>query len=105
MYRLFAQVLILSLFTLNVGWAADACQFTGPGKVESALLQSDNISPEFPEAGIDCDDWCYAWVGPVALTRNDVVNITVSTSIISFASRTLSYSSLAIPPPYHPPIA
>jgi hypothetical protein len=104
MFKLFAKVLVVSLIMLNIGWSVDACVFTSPEQVNTALLQNDTTSPDSLGAGLDCDDWCYAWVSHVALTRNDVEMISVSTAI-SVNSYTLSYSSLSIPPPHHPPIA
>lgn len=104
MTRFIAQLLIVSLLTLNIAWAVDECAIADPGQVNGVLLPVDDQSPDSLNAGPDCDDWCHAWVSPVALTRNSVPDIFIPT-IISGGTYLLSYSSLPIPPPYHPPIA
>lgn len=104
MVRLIAHLLIVSLLTLNIAWAADECAFNDPGQVRGVLLQVDAPSLDFLKVGLDCDDWCQAWVSPVALNRSVVTHLYIPATI-SGGSYTFSYSSLSIPPPSHPPIA
>lgn len=104
MIRFVAQLLIVSLLTLNIAWAMDACAFSDPGQVGGVLLQTDDPSPDSPNAGLDCDDWCHAWVSHVALTRSSIPAIHIP-AIITGGFYLFSYSSLPIPPPFQPPIA
>ena len=68
MSRFIAQLLIVSLPTLNIAWAVDACVLTDPGASGGTYVQVDGEPPVDPaNAGIDCDDWCHAWANPVAL--------------------------------------
>lgn len=105
MARFITQLLIISLLTLNIAWAVDECAFTDPGQGDGALVQTDDQSPDSPNAGLDCDDWCHAWVSHIALTRSSIPDVHLP-AIITGGSYTLSsYSSLPIPPPFQPPIA
>lgn len=107
MIRFIAHLLILSLLTLNIAWAVDACAFTDPADSVhvTASLQADTQTPVDPaRPGLACDDWCHAWVGHVAVVDQshfapDVMS--VFPAIVS-ACR---YSSRLISPPFHPPIA
>ncbi len=65
---------------------------------ERHFFPVDDQSPDTPNAGLDCDDWCHAWVSPVALTRNIVPDVFIPTIISGGGTYTLSYSSLPIPP-------
>jgi hypothetical protein len=104
MIRFIAQLLIVSLFTLNFAWAVDECSFTNPEQVNDVLLQAGDTSPDSSNAGLDCDDWCPGWISYITLKRNDAPGVYMHTSL-SGSSYTFSYSSLSIPPPFHPPIA
>jgi hypothetical protein len=104
MSRFIAQLLIVSLITLNIAWAVDECTFSESGREIGALLHIDEQSPDAPNAGLDCDDWCHARVSPAAMMGSCVQNVAI-TATISGGSYTFSYSSLSIPPPYRPPIA
>lgn len=104
MVRFITQLLIISLLTLNIAWAMDACAFTDPGQGGGALVQTDDQYPDSPNAGLDCDDWCHAWVSHIALTRSVVPNLYFPATV-NDGAYTFSYSSLPIPPPFHPPIA
>lgn len=103
MNRFIVQLLIVSLLTLNIAWAFDECAFTDPGQGDGAFVQIDDQSPDFPNTGFDCDDWCHAWVSHIALTRNSLPETYIST-VITSSAYLFSYSSLSIPPPFHPPI-
>lgn len=104
MVRFITQLLIISLFTLNIAWAVDACAFTDPGQGDGTLVQIDDQSPDSPNAGFDCDDWCHAWVSHITLTRSSIPDVYIHTAIIG-GVYLFSYFSLPIPPPFHPPIA
>lgn len=104
MVRFITQLLIISLLTMNIAWAVDECAFTDPGQGGGALVQNDDQSPDSPNTGLDCDDWCHAWVGHNALMRSPLPEACIPT-VITGGSYLLSYSSLSIPPPFHPPIA
>ena len=104
MSRFIAQLLIVSLLTLNIAWAVDACVLTDPGASGGTYVQVDGEPPVDPaNAGIDCDDWCHAWANPVALP-GAIVPDGYASSTLNGGFYTLSYSSLAIPPPFQPPI-
>jgi len=104
MIRFIAHLLIISLLTMNIAWAVDECAFTDSSKTSSISVQADDKSPVNPSnTNFDCDDWCHTWANPVflsgALLLNSYIAITINADFY-----TLSYSSLAIPPPFHPPI-
>lgn len=107
MIRFVLHLLILSLLTLNIAWAADACAFTDPAESSQAAasLQTDKptaVDPASP--GLACDDWCHAWVGHIAVIdlSQSSVDPTRVFPAIAFSDH---YSSQQIPPPFHPPIA
>tara|TARA_R110002073_G_scaffold209439_2_gene369951 strand:- start:155 stop:463 length:309 start_codon:yes stop_codon:yes gene_type:complete len=101
MVRFIARLLIVSVLTLNVAWAVDACAFTEPGGDWS--LQSEG-HPNVPlNADLDCDRWCHAWVNPVALLDASVLD-GYTAAAIHDGLYAISYSRLAVPPPFRPPI-
>jgi hypothetical protein len=104
MVRFIVQLLVVSLLTLNIAWAFDDCALTDPVQVSGVMLQAgDQFPDDSPGAALDCDDWCSAWFSPVALPGKIILHdFTPVTIIDSFY--TLSFSSLPIPPPFHPPI-
>jgi hypothetical protein len=104
MIRFIAQLLIVSLFTLNIAWAVDECSFTNPEQVNDVLLQAGDTSPDSSNAGLDCDDWCPGWISHIALMRNNAPDVYMLASF-SGSSYTFSYSSPPISPPFHPPVA
>ena len=105
MTRFIAQLLIVSLLTLNIAWALDECALTDPADTSGLSVQADGQSPVDPaNAGLDCGDWCHAWVNPVALLGS-IVPDGYTPATINGGPCALSYSSLPIPPPFHPPIA
>ena len=104
MFRFIAKVLIVSLLTLNIAWADDECAFALSGDNSYLPVQTGDESPDKSlETDFDCDDWCHVWANPIALLGAIVLNnhipITTGTNRYIF-----SYSSLTIPPPFHPPI-
>jgi len=104
MSRFIAQLLIVSLLTMNIAWAVDKCAFTSPGAPGDVSVLTDAKPPADPaNAGLSCDDWCHAWVNPVALPSVIVADGCACTFIIGISCIS-SYSSLGIPPPFHPPI-
>lgn len=104
MVRFITQLLIVSLLTLNIAWAADECAFTEPGQAGGLSLQADGLSPSDPaDAGLDCDNWCHAWISHIALP-DTIVPDGYTPTILGSDFRVFPYSSLAIPPPFHPPI-
>lgn len=104
MVQFITRLLIVSLLTMNIAWAVDACVFTDPGQGGGALVQTDDQSPDSPNTGLDCDDWCHAWVSDIALTRSIVADLYFPATIFG-ETYTFSFSSLPIPPPFPPPIA
>ena len=102
MIRFIAHLLIISLLTMNIAWAVDECAFN---ETSGMFVQIDDKSSANPSnTDFDCDDWCHAWVNHVALPGTLVPDGYALTSI-SGDCYTLSYFSLTIPPPFHPPIA
>lgn len=102
MVRFIARLLIVSVLTLNVSWAVDPCAFTEPRGDWS--LHSDGQPPDVPlNADLDCDHWCYAWVNPVAVLDASVLD-GYTTAAIHDDLYAISYSRLAVPPPFRPPI-
>jgi hypothetical protein len=102
--KLTVQVLIISLLSLNIAWAVDECALTNPGEVGGLSIQNDTQPSDDPiNAGLDCDDWCHAWATPIALPST-IVHDGYTPDTINGNFYTLSYSSLPIPPPFHPPI-
>ncbi len=104
MIRFIVQLLIVSLLTMNIAWAADACAFTETSETNGIYFQASDQPPADPiNTAINCDDWCYTWVHPLALT-SAIVPVVYIPATIDGGNDTLSYSSLPIPPPFHPPI-
>lgn len=105
MIRFIVSLLVVSLLTLNFAWAFDKCAFTDPGEPGGLTYQVDDQGPVDPaNAGPDCDDWCHAWVNHIALPGS-IVPDRHPPATIQGGFYTPSYSSLALPPPFHPPIA
>jgi len=105
MVRFIASLLIVSLLTLNFAWAVDECAFTDPGEPSGVSHLVDGKVPADPSnAGPDCADWCHAWVNPIALPGS-LVPDSYTPATIQGGFYIPSYSSLPIPPPFHPPIA
>ena len=105
MARLAASLFILSLLTLNFAWAVEECAFTNPSQASGlSLLAGVQPSAEPANADLDCDDWCLAWVSPVAPTGGGVSDVHI-TAIIPGDALLSSYISLTIPPSLQPPIA
>jgi hypothetical protein len=104
MLRFIVQLLVVSLLTLNIAWAFDDCVLTDPVQVSEVLPQAGNQSPDnSPSIVPDCDDWCPAWFSPVALPGINILDSYTPATIYD-GFYILSYSSLPIPPPFHPPI-
>ena len=104
MIRFIISLLIVSLLTLNVAWAVDACVFTGPGDIGGSSIQADGQPPvDSANAGLDCDNWCLAWINLVALPGS-IVPDGYTPATIQGGFYALSYLALPIPPPFHPPI-
>lgn len=105
MIRFITHVLILSMLTLNIAWAVDACAFTSPANPTHVSLQADDQTPVDPtNLGLACDDWCHAWVGHIALIEGPAYSFDM-TSVFPNITYTPLYSSLKTSPPFHPPIA
>jgi hypothetical protein len=105
MIRLTVSLLIVSLLTLNIAWAVDECAFTDPGQAGLSTLLADDQPPADPtNAGLNCDDWCLAWVSQLAPMTGGVLEAHI-TAIINDGALLVSYSSLPIPPSLQPPIA
>ena len=106
MVRFIASLLIVSLLTLNVAWAVDECAFTDPGEPSGVSHLVDCQVPADPSsAGPDCDDWCPAWVSSIALPGGSIVPDSFTPATLQGGFYVPSYSSLALQPPFHPPIA
>ena len=104
MSRLIAQLLIISLLTLNAAWAADECAFTALDDAGSLSSQIDDKSPPNNSGTkFDCDDWCHAWVTVVALP-GAIILASYTPATINGGFNILPYSSLTASPPFHPPI-
>ncbi len=106
MTRFIAQLLILSLFTLNIAWAVDDCALAIPGEAGGLTIQIDaQPSTDQANAGLDCDVWCHAWANPIDLPAAVIADGCNISATINGGFYILSYFSLPIPPPFHPPIA
>lgn len=104
MFRFIAQLLIVSLLTLNIAWAGDECAFVALDDASSvSTLIKDKSPANLSDTSFDCDAWCHAWANPMALLGKIILSGSPAETINGdFYS--LSYSSLPIAPPYHPPI-
>jgi len=103
MIRFITSLLIVSLLTLNVVWAVDECSF--PGDISGSSLLSNDQPPVDPaQAGLDCDGWCLAWLNLIALPGSIVPDDYTPASFQNGFNE-LSYLSIPIPPPFHPPVA
>ena len=105
MFRFIAQLLIVSLLSLNSAWASDECAFSALDDASSLSAQiNDRSPPSLSDSNFDCDDWCHVWASPAALLRMVILSSDTPVLTIDSDFYTLSYGSLAIPPPFHPPI-
>lgn len=105
MVKFIARALILSLLMLNNAWAVDECTLTDSGAPDGLSIQTDTQLPvNSPISDFDCDDWCHVWANPVV--PSDAIGPKHYTLVtINGGFYTLSYFSLTIPPPFHPPVA
>ena len=104
MIRFIISLLIVSILTLNVAWAVDTCAFTGSDDAGGSLIQADSQPLDDSETvGLDCDDWCLGCSTPIVPPGSSVLTgYKPATSHGGFYAS--SYTSLPIPPPFHPPI-
>lgn len=105
MFRLIAQLLVVSFLTLNLAWADDECALTLFDDSSVSVQIEDKSPPNLSVNNFGCDNWCHTWANPVDLPgtiKHDGYTSLVTT-ITSFY--TLSYCSLPLSPPFHPPIA
>lgn len=106
MIRFIVRLLILSLVTLNIAWAADACALTNvvdssPAVVLAGVDDSTSTDPFNPN--LACGHWCHAWVSHLAILDAPLTSFTAS-GICPLVAVTPPYTSLLISPPFHPPI-
>lgn len=107
MIRFIVRLLILSLLTLNITWAADACALTDvvSSSHTAAATDADNSTPVDPaNPNLACGHWCHAWVSHLAILNTPVTSFTAP-GIRPFVATVLPYALLLIAPPFHPPIA
>jgi len=105
MFRFIAQLLIVSLLSLNFAWAGDECEFSALDDASSLSAQiNDKSPPNLSDTKFDCDDWCHVWANPAALLRIVILSNNTPVVTINSGIYALSYGSLPIPPPFHPPI-
>jgi hypothetical protein len=105
MFRFIAKLLIISLLTLNIAWTGDDCSFAALDNAGSQSTQIDDKSPtNLSDTNFDCDDWCHAWANPAALLGIVIVESNTPAATINSGFYKLSYGSLPIAPPFHPPI-
>ncbi len=100
------HLLIASLITLNIAWAADNCALTGCADEGSRFsVSTDDSAPAGQSTpGLDCDNWCNTCVSHVALPNVFSPSKCVPAVFDGISIRG-TYSSLAASPPTHPPIA
>jgi len=104
MSRFIAQLLVVTLLTLNIAWAVDECALNDPGTPDGSSVQTDAQPPlDSANTGFDCDDWCHAWAHSVALPSTTIID-GCTCGFIPGVTRILSYSSPGVSPPFHPPI-
>lgn len=106
MIRFIVRLLMLSLLTLNISWAADACALTDVVNTSHTAMAhgADDSTPADPaNMNLACGHWCHTWVSHLAVLDAQVAASTVH-GIGPLVAVAQSYTSLLISPPFHPPI-
>ena len=106
MIRFIVRLLILSLLTLNITWAADACALTDVvnSSHTAVAVGADDSTPVDPaDPNLACGHWCHAWVSHLAILDAPLTSFTAP-GICPLVAVAPPYTSLLISPPFHPPI-
>ena len=105
MFRTITWVLIISLLTLNMAWAVDACAFSDPSGSGTDVTQTLDPAPEDSTSTLPaCGQWCPGWTSLVTLPASPVLLPSLLSAFeIGFGAD--PYVFLPAPPPTHPPIA
>jgi len=104
MFRLIAQLLVVSFLTLNFAWADDECVLTLLDDSSVSAQIGDISPPNLSDINFDCDNWCHIWANPADLPGTAKLDGYTSVVTIITSFHTLSYYSLPLSPPFHPPI-
>ena len=105
MTRIVAWLLIVSLLTLNMAWAADNCAFSDPLESSTGLAQTLDPAPADSTSTIPaCDHWCPGWISLVTLPGTSVPLLFLPAGFEGGLDAA-PYFFLPAPPPTHPPIA
>lgn len=106
MIRFIVRLLILSLLTLNITWAADACALTdvvNSSHIAAATDANDSTPADPANPNLACGHWCHAWVSHLAILDAPLTWFTAP-GICPLVAVAHPYTSLLISPPFHPPI-
>lgn len=106
MIRTVAGLLILSLLTLNMAWAKDACAFRDPPGSGIGVAQPHDPAPaNTPRTIPTCNHWCPGWMHLVTLPGASVPLPELGPAGFDGRAGADPYLFLPAPPPTHPPTA
>ena len=95
----------VSLLTLNMAWADDACAFSDPSGGGADAAQTLDPAPADTTSAIPtCSHWCPGWMSLVALPGSAVL-LPGLLPTFEGGFDADSYIFLPAPPPIHPPIS
>ncbi len=104
MIRIFTWFLIVSLLTLNMAWAVDACAFSDPSGSGTDVAQTFDPAPaDSPSTLPACNHWCPGWTSVITLPASSVLLPSLLPTFDGGFGADL-YFFLSTPPPTHPPI-
>lgn len=106
MVRTVAWLLIVSLLTLNMAWAVDACAFSDPVGSDTDVTQPFDRAPANTPGTIPtCNHWCAGWMHLVTLPGSSVLPPGLLPADFNGRPYLDQYVFLPAPPPTHPPSA
>lgn len=103
MIRIFTWFLIVSLLTLNMAWAVDACAFSDSTNVGAGVTSTSDLAPDSTGTIPACNYWCPGWTSVVTLPGSSTLLPGILPATFEGGLGADPYFFLPAPPPTHPP--